>query len=112
VVVVLVVEAVYDRCDAPDRLTISFGEEVRDLGMLVEGVLAAVQRGPDGYAERRHPVRVAGVDAPGELDERVERAACGDLPHPQARRRCGCGRPGAHRAGSGVRARRARRAPA
>jgi hypothetical protein len=71
--------------DPADRLIAAPGEEVLGLGVLEERVLAAVEVTLALGDQRRDPVRGAGVEAEGELDEPRELASPRHRPYLEPR---------------------------
>src|SRR5690606_32554309 len=66
---------VQDCGNAADYLAVAPGEEGCDLGMFVERMLRGIEELAYVLLERRHPRRIARVDAPGQSDELPQLAA-------------------------------------
>ncbi len=64
--VLLVVVAVVADEDASQRDAAPQGEELRGLAVQVERMLAAIEKLLHFHRQRRHPVRIVGVNAPRE----------------------------------------------
>ena len=87
--VLLVVAAVVAREDAAQRHAAAQGEELRRLAVQIERMLAAIEKLLDFHQQRRHPLRIVGINAPGNADERSQvaaRTARGESPAAPRRR--------------------------
>jgi hypothetical protein len=57
------------RRDAAHRLAVALGEEILRLGMAEPAILLRADRRCHLVTQRRHPVRIAGIERVGDLDK-------------------------------------------
>ena len=80
-----------DRHYTADRLSASEGEEGLSFGVVIEGVRAISDQFFLVLSQRGHPIRIAAIDFPGQLEELFTLGARLDWFDNKRRRHQGCG---------------------
>src|SRR5690606_30359118 len=91
------VRPIHDRGDPAHHPVTAPGEEILYAGVLMEGVLVPPQHRHEVGTERRDPVRIPGVDPPGQIDETPQVSPATHRLDPHRGARPAAPRPTAHR---------------